>query len=81
MLHLYRDNDGEDVYAAESLDHAKRRLGELVGEEDAKEYTDWSEIQDTKSITVDCDGEKVTKTAAEWANDGSPPGVRFGANY
>lgn len=78
---LYREANTEDVYAASSLEQAKEELVKLVGAEEAKEYDDWHEVPDSKVITVDCDGEKVTKTAAEWANEDPVPGVRFGANY
>lgn len=39
------------------------------------------ESEDGKAITVDNDGTKETKTAAEWASEMAAPGAIFGENY
>lgn len=82
-LHLFRETNSEDTYAAVNLDGAKALLVAAVGEDEAKECDDWEAIPDHKEITVRLeDGpETETKTAIEWANEESTPRCVFGANY
>jgi hypothetical protein len=77
-LHLFRETTGGDWYAAKDLAEAKYLF--KLTDEDA-EPTEWVTVPDDKALRVDLDGTWVTKTAAEWANDGNPPGYRFGVNY
>ncbi|NTX08961.1 transposase [Myxococcus sp. CA040A] len=78
-LHLFTDDDG-NTYAARDLAHAKDLWVADTGQpiEDAG---DWRSIPDDKAVTVNDDGVKSTKTAAEWAAEMSAPGCCFSSNY
>lgn len=78
-LHLFKEDGGGDVYAARDLAHAKELWKADTGED--PDGTDWEVIPDDKPCKVDCDGVKVTKTAAEWAEEMTHPGACFGENY
>jgi hypothetical protein len=78
MLHLFIDDDN-NAYAATDLDHAKSIWTSDTGM-DAND-TEWQCVPDERSITVDDEGAKVTKTAGEWANETDTPGCRFGSDY
>lgn len=78
-MHLFRETEGGDVYAAGSADEA---LKMAVGDTGAlPEELNIEAVPDDKVITVDCDGERVTKTAREWAAEAKEPGCVFGENY
>ncbi|WFG54132.1 hypothetical protein Mx9_p25 [Myxococcus phage Mx9] len=78
-LHLFRDDDG-NTYAARDLASAKELWTADTGQP-AEEAGRWKSIPDDKSVTVDEDGVKTTKTAAEWAAEVSAPGCCFSTNY
>lgn len=78
MLHLFKEETSGDTYAAHDLAEAKRLM--LLTDEDA-EPTEWTEIPDDRLITTDNDGEKVSKTAAQWASEIGTPGYAFGEHY
>lgn len=77
MLHLFQDGEYQ-TYAANDLDHAKALWKADTGS-DPEADTAWTSLDDSAMVTVESDGgERVTKTAAEWANEHSQPGYRFG---
>lgn len=79
-LHLFREDEGGDTYAAQDLAHAKELWKSDTGQ-DPDVDTDWQPIPDDKAVTVDNDGTKETKTAREWAAEMASPGAIFGENY
>lgn len=78
-LHLFVDDDG-NTYAARDLSHAKELWTADTGQP-AEDAGLWQSIPDDKAVTVDDDGVKTTKTAAEWAAEVSAPGCCFSTNY
>lgn len=86
-LHLFREDESGETYAARDLAHAKELWKEDTGQ-DPDGGTDWVAVPDDKPITVhDEDGSTERKTASEWANaDRSAFGERgggcvFGTNW
>lgn len=75
-LHLFRESNSGETYAARDLEHAKALEAATPGH-DADDIPLWVAEPDDKAITVDDDGTKVTKTAAEWANEMKAPGLCF----
>lgn len=68
-LHLYREDESGETYAARDLAHAKELWKEDTGQ-DPEDGTDWVAVPDDRDITVhDEDGGKETKPALRWAND------------
>lgn len=79
-LHLFKESTGGDTYAARDIAHAKELWKADTGM-DPDDGNDWQPIPDDRSVTVDVDGTKVTKTAAQWAAEMTAPGCCFGENY
>lgn len=79
-LHLFKEANWGDIYAADDLAHAKRLWDSDTGQS-PEEDTAWEPIPDGSSLTLDCDGVKETKTAAEWAGEMVSPGPFAGSNY
>lgn len=78
-LHLFTDDDG-NIYAAETLEHAKELWTKDTGQH-SDESGEWVTIPDERSLTIDDDGVKSTKTAAEWVAEVHGPGCCFSTNY
>lgn len=84
-LHLFTDDDG-NTYAARDLAHAKELWTADTGQP-AEDAGDWTSIPDDKAVTIEDEppGErapvKVTKTAAQWANEMTAPGCCYSTNY
>jgi hypothetical protein len=79
-LHLFKEYEGGDIYAARDITHAKELWHADTGE-NPDENTDWGAIPDDKSLTLDEDGAKVTKAAGKWAAEMASPGLFGGENY
>lgn len=69
-LHVYR-NDVTEWFVAESLgdavEVAREYLGEVCEMDPAEMDLDFSQEPDNKPLTMDDDGTRVVKSAAEWA--------------
>lgn len=77
-LHLFQDEENQ-TYAARDLAHAKELWQADTGQD--PEDTTWTALDDSTLITVseeDDNGERQTKTAAEWAKEYGRPGYCFG---
>lgn len=69
MLHVWA-NSVTEWYVAESADEAAnmaREIGKLAGVTDDELDLDFEMWDDGRALTMDIDGEKVTRTCAEWA--------------
>lgn len=79
-LHVFKEENGSDYYLARDKAHALELWTADTDMDGAEaDFTEWA---DTTLLTLlNDDGEKETKTCAEWAAEVGRHGAFAGANY